>query len=94
MADLFRLDGKVAVWSAAAGASAKPWRSVWPGTAPTWRSASRNLEKLQVVADELSADAEVKTPVKAFQMDATDEASVTDGRARRSWPTWARSTSW
>ena len=54
--------------------------------------ASRNLEKLEGVAKELQADQDVKTRVKAFQMDCwTRPASRTP--SKRSSPPWARSTS-
>jgi len=76
MADLFRLDGKVAVVVGGGGGIGKALALGLARQGATVALASRNLEKLQGVADELAADADVKTPVKAFQMDSTDEASV------------------
>jgi gluconate 5-dehydrogenase len=74
MADLFRLDGKVAVVVGEAEVSARPWPRVGQGADVAL--ASRNLEKLEAVAKELQADPDVNGTVKAFQMDSTDEASV------------------
>ncbi len=76
MADLFRLDGKVAVVVGGGGGIGKALALGLARQGADVALASRNLEKLQAVADELAADAEVKTKVKAFQMDSTDEASV------------------
>lgn len=76
MADLFRLDGKVAVVVGGGGGIGKALALGLARQGATVAVASRNLEKLQGVAAELSADADVKIPVKAFQMDATDEESV------------------
>ena len=76
MVDLFRLDGKVAVVVGGGGGIGKALALGLARYGANVALCSRNLEKLQGVADELSADPEVKNPVKAFQMDATDEASV------------------
>jgi gluconate 5-dehydrogenase len=76
MADLFRLDGKVAVVVGGGGGIGKALALGLARYGANVALCSRNLEKLQAVADELSADAEVKIPVKAFQLDAIDEASV------------------
>ena len=76
MADLFRLDGRVAVVVGGGGGIGKALALGLARQGATVALASRNLEKLQGVADELAADPDVKTPVKAFQMDSTDEASV------------------
>jgi NAD(P)-dependent dehydrogenase (short-subunit alcohol dehydrogenase family) len=76
MADLFRLDGKVAVVVGGGGGIGKALALGLARQGAQVALASRNLEKLQAVADELSADADVKIKVKAFQLDSTDEASV------------------
>ncbi len=76
MADLFRLDGKVAVVVGGGGGIGRALALGLARQGATVALASRNLEKLQEVAAELAADAEVKTPVKAFRMDSTDEESV------------------
>ena len=76
MADLFRLDDRVAVVVGGGGGIGKALALGLARQGATVALASRNLEKLQGVADELAADPDVKTPVKAFQMDSTDEASV------------------
>lgn len=76
MADLFRLDGKVAVVIGGGGGIGKALSLGLARQGAGVAIASRNLEKLQEVAEELAADAEVKTPVKAFKIDATDEESV------------------
>jgi len=76
MADLFRLDGKVAVVVGGGGGIGKALSLGLARQGADVALASRNLEKLEGVAKELQADPEVKTKVKAFQMDATDEASV------------------
>jgi gluconate 5-dehydrogenase len=82
MADLFRLDGKVAVVVGGGGGIGKALALGLARQGADVALASRNLEKLQAVADELQADAEVNTKVKAFQMDSTDEASVVDACKR------------
>jgi NAD(P)-dependent dehydrogenase (short-subunit alcohol dehydrogenase family) len=79
MADLFRLDEKVAVVVGGGGGIGKALALGLARQGADVALASRNLEKLQAVADELSADPAVKTKVKAFQIDATDEASVIAG---------------
>jgi gluconate 5-dehydrogenase len=76
MPDLFRLDGKVAVVVGGGGGIGKALALGLARQGATVALASRNLEKLEEVAKELQADAEVKTQVKAFRMDATDEAGV------------------
>lgn len=76
MADLFRLDGKVAVVVGGGGGIGKALALGLARQGADVALASRNLERLEGVAKELTADSEVKTKVKAFQMDATDEASV------------------
>jgi NAD(P)-dependent dehydrogenase (short-subunit alcohol dehydrogenase family) len=76
MADLFRLDGKVAVIVGGGGGIGKALALGLARQGADVALASRNLEKLQGVAQQLAADAEVTTRVQAFQMDSTDEASV------------------
>lgn len=76
MADLFRLDGKVAAVVGGGGGIGKALALGLARYGAHVALCSRNLEKLQAVADELSADSDVANPVKAYQMDATDEASV------------------
>ena len=76
MTDLFRLDGKVAVVVGGGGGIGRALALGLARQGATVALASRNLEKLEGVAKELQADADVKTQVKAFQMDSTDEASV------------------
>lgn len=76
MADLFRLDGKVAVVVGGGGGIGRALALGLARYGADVALASRNLDKLRTVADEIAADPEVKTKVVAFQMDATDEASV------------------
>jgi NAD(P)-dependent dehydrogenase (short-subunit alcohol dehydrogenase family) len=76
MADLFRLDGKVAVVVGGGGGIGKALALGLARYGADVALASRNVEKLGVVANELLADPEVSTRVEAFQMDATVEASV------------------
>jgi NAD(P)-dependent dehydrogenase (short-subunit alcohol dehydrogenase family) len=76
MTDLFRLDAKVAVVVGGGGGIGKSLALGLARYGADVALASRNLEKLEAVAKELAADPEVKSKVKAFQMDSTDEASV------------------
>ena len=76
MGDLFRLDGKVAVVVGGGGGIGKALALGLARQGADVALASRELGKLQVVAGELAADPEVSTKVKAFRMDATDEAGV------------------
>ena len=76
MADMFRLDGKVAVVVGGGGGIGKSLALGLARYGADVALASRNLEKLEGVAKELAADSQVKSKVKAFQMDSTDEASV------------------
>ncbi|OFW61854.1 MAG: hypothetical protein A2133_02565 [Actinobacteria bacterium RBG_16_64_13] len=76
MADLFRLDGKVAVVVGGGGGIGKALALGLARQGADVALASRNLQKLEGVAKELQADSEVATKVRAFQMDSTDEASV------------------
>ncbi len=76
MADLFRLDGKVAVVVGGGGGIGKALALGLARYGADVALASRNLKKLEAVAQELQGDPEVETKVKAFHMDSTDEASV------------------
>ena len=76
MADMFRLDGKVAVVVGGGGGIGKALALGLARQGADVALASRNLEKLEGVAKEMQADPDVKSKVKAFQMDSTDEASV------------------
>ncbi len=78
MADLFRLDGKVAVVVGGGGGIGKALALGLARQGAELALASRNLEKLDAVAKELAADPDVKTQVRAFQLDCTDETSVTN----------------
>ena len=76
MADLFRLDGKVAVVVGGGGGIGRALALGLARQGADVALASRNLEKLAGVAAELQADPEVTGKVKAFQMDCCDEAGV------------------
>ena len=76
MADLFRLDGKVAVVVGGGGGIGRALALGLARQGADVALASRNLEKLAGVAAELQADPEVTGKVKAFQMDCCDEARV------------------
>jgi NAD(P)-dependent dehydrogenase (short-subunit alcohol dehydrogenase family) len=76
MADMFRLDGKVAVVVGGGGGIGKALALGLARQGADVALASRNLEKLQGVANELQADPDVQTKVKAFQMDCCNEAGV------------------
>jgi NAD(P)-dependent dehydrogenase (short-subunit alcohol dehydrogenase family) len=78
MGDLFRLDGKVAVVVGGGGGIGKALALGLARQGADVALASRNLEKLQGVAEELQADADVRGKVRAFQMDSCDEESVTN----------------
>lgn len=76
MGDLFRLDGKVAVVVGGGGGIGKALALGLARQGADVALASRNLEKLEGVAEAMRADPDVTTQVKAFQMDSCDEASV------------------
>lgn len=76
MADMFRLDGKVAVVIGGGGGIGKALALGLARQGAKVAIASRNLENLEGAAKELQGDADVKTEVKAFQVDAVDEQSV------------------
>jgi NAD(P)-dependent dehydrogenase (short-subunit alcohol dehydrogenase family) len=73
---MFRLDGKVAVVIGGGGGIGKVLALGLARQGAKVAIASRNLEKLEGVAKELQGDADVKTEVKAFQVDAADEQSM------------------
>lgn len=76
MADLFRLDDKVAVVVGGSGGIGKALALGLARQGAEVALASRNLEKLEAAAQELRDDSEVQSQVRTFQMDSTDEASV------------------
>jgi gluconate 5-dehydrogenase len=76
MADLFRLDGKVAVVVGGGGGIGRALALGLARQGAAVALASRDLEKLQGVAAEIAADPEVTGRVEAFRMDSTDEESV------------------
>jgi NAD(P)-dependent dehydrogenase (short-subunit alcohol dehydrogenase family) len=80
MADMFRLDGKVAVVVGGGGGIGEVLALGMARQGANIAIASRNLAKLEDVAKKIAADAEVKASkarVKAYQVDVTDENSVT-----------------
>ena len=76
MADMFRLDGKVAVVIGGGGGIGKALALGLARQGANVAIASRNLQKLKEVAKQIKSDPEVKTEVKAFQVDIVDEQSV------------------
>src|SRR4030042_5091912 len=76
MADLFELDGKVAVVVGGGGGIGKARALGLARQGADVALASRNLEKLQAAAAEIAVDPDVRSQVKTFQMDSTDEVSV------------------
>jgi gluconate 5-dehydrogenase len=76
MADMFRLDGKVAVVIGGGGGIGKALALGLARQGANVAIASRNLPKLKEVAKQIKSDPGVKSEVKAFQVDAVDEASV------------------
>ncbi len=75
MTDKFRLDNKVAVVIGGAGGIGEACSVGLAQQGATTIIASRNLEKVQAVADDIASKTGATTG--AFQVDATDEASVT-----------------
>ena len=74
MTDMFRLDGKVAVVIGGAGGIGEIMASGLAGQGAKIAIASRNLQKLEAVAQKIQS--ETKSEVKAFQGDVTDRQSV------------------
>jgi gluconate 5-dehydrogenase len=74
MTDMFRLDGKVAVVIGGAGGIGEIMASGLAGQGAKIAIASRNLQKLEAVAQKIHS--ETKSEVKAFQGDVTDRQSV------------------
>ena len=80
MKDMFRLDEKVAVVVGGAGGIGEACSLGLSGQGARVAVASRNLEKLEAAAARIKAETGRETA--AFQVDATDEASVKDLAAR------------
>lgn len=76
MADMFRLDGKVAVVIGGGGGIGQALALGLARQGANVAIASRNLPKLEGVANEIKSDPEVKSEVVAFQVDVGDEQSV------------------
>ena len=74
MADKFRLDNKVAVVIGGAGGIGEACALDLGRQGATIAVASRNMEKLQAVADRIKS--ETGTDAAPFQVDVTDEESV------------------
>ena len=75
MADLFRLDGKVAVVMGGAGGIGEIMAFGLAGQGAKVVVASRNIQKLQTIAQKIKD--ETKSEAAAFQVDMTDRQSVT-----------------
>jgi NAD(P)-dependent dehydrogenase (short-subunit alcohol dehydrogenase family) len=80
MADMFRLDGKVAVVVGGAGSIGGSMASGLGQYGARLAIASRNLERLQEVAKTIEAD--TGSEIKAFQVDVNDEQSVIQAAER------------
>jgi NAD(P)-dependent dehydrogenase (short-subunit alcohol dehydrogenase family) len=76
MADMFRLDGKVAVVIGGAGGIGEVLALGLARQGAKVAIASRNLAKLEEVAKKIKSDPEVKTEVVPFQVDVCNEDSV------------------
>jgi gluconate 5-dehydrogenase len=74
MADMFRLDGKVAVVIGGAGGIGEIMALGLAGQGAKVAIASRNLQKLETVAQKIQR--ETKSEAIAFQVDITDQQSV------------------
>ena len=74
MADMFRLDGKVAVVIGGAGGIGEIMASGLAVQGATVAIASRNLQKLETVAQKIRS--ETKSAVAAFQVDIIEKESV------------------
>ena len=75
MADLFRLDGKVAVVMGGAGGIGEIMAFGLAGQGAKVVVASRNIQKLQTIAQKIKDG--TKSEAAAFQVDMTDKQSVT-----------------
>jgi len=75
MADLFRVDGKVAVVIGGAGGIGEAIAHGFAQYGAKVAVASRNLANLQKVAEEIQSETSVEAA--AFQVDVTDDNSVT-----------------
>jgi len=74
MADMFRLDGKVAVVIGGAGGIGEIMANGLAGQGARVAVASRNMAKLETIARKIQT--ETKSEVAAFQVDVTDQQSV------------------
>lgn len=74
MADMFRLDGKVAMVIGGAGGIGEPVAFGFARQGANVAVASRNLSNLEQVARKIQS--ETKSKVAAFQVDVTDEQSM------------------
>ena len=76
MADMFRLDGKVAVVIGGGGGIGEGLALGLARQGANVAIASRNLSKLEDVAKKIKSDPEVKTEVVGLQVDVCDEDSI------------------
>jgi NAD(P)-dependent dehydrogenase (short-subunit alcohol dehydrogenase family) len=74
MADMFRLDGKIAVVIGGAGGIGEIMAQGLAGQGAKVVVASRNMQKLEAVARKIQS--ETKSEAAAFQVDITDKQSV------------------
>ena len=74
MTDMFRLEGKVAVVIGGAGGIGELIATGLAGQGAKVAIASRNIQKLEEVANKIQAESE--SEVVAFQVDVTDEQSM------------------
>jgi len=76
MADMFRLDGKVAVVMGGAGGIGEIMAQGMAAQGAKIAIASRNMQKLEAVAQKIQK--ETKSQAAAFQVDITDKQSVAE----------------
>jgi len=76
MTDMFRLDGKVAVVIGGAGGIGELIAAGLAEQGARVVIASRNMQRLETVAQRIQA--ETKSEIAAFQVDVTDERSVSE----------------
>lgn len=76
MAEMFRLDGKVAVVTGGAGGLGEGMALALARQGANVVIASRNLPNCESLAQKISSDPQVKSKVVAFQVDVSDERSV------------------